>query len=120
MKKKILILEDDKINQKLVELYLIGSYDFNIVNSVEEAIDAVSGSEYNLIISDINLNSESDGLSFLKYLKSDIKFKHIPVVAYSGYIPPNICKEFHFDASISKPITKSDFLKTIADILEKH
>jgi len=120
MRKRILILEDDAINQKLIELYLIETYEFNMVSSVENAIEAISKSNYDLVITDLNLGSDKDGMSFLKYLKSDTKFKLIPIVAYSGYIPPNINNEFHFDESISKPITKADFLEKIATVLEKH
>ena len=119
MKKKILILEDDDINQELIELYLMDDYELKIVDSVAEAINAISSSKFDLVISDLNLgtDSKSDGLFFLQYIKSDIKFKHIPIVVYSGYVTPNIRNEFNFDACISKPITKSEFLKTIAGIL---
>ena len=121
MKQKILILEDDDINQELIQLYLIDDYELNIVSSVNEATDALSKSTYDLIISDLNLgnDNQSDGLSFLKYLRSDNRYKHIPVAAYSGYITPNIPNEYDFDVCISKPITKSEFLKTIADVLNK-
>lgn len=122
MKKKILALEDDDINQELIELYLMDDYEIKIVSSVAEAINAISESSYDLVISDLNLgtDSKSDGLFFLKYLRSDHKFKHIPIVAYSGYITPNMSNENDFDACISKPITKSDFLKTIANVIEQH
>ena len=44
MKKKILVLEDDEINQKLIELYLIDDYDITILGSVKEATKIVSAS----------------------------------------------------------------------------
>ena len=70
MKDRILILEDDKINQKLIELYLIDAYDIEIVDSVEEAIDAVSKSTFNLIISGLNLGdgTKDECIDFLKYI----------------------------------------------------
>ena len=51
MKKKILILEDDKIIQLLLGSYLNADYDTRIVGTLEDARHAVSNSNYDLIIS---------------------------------------------------------------------
>lgn len=120
MQKQILILEDDKINQELIKFYLNNQYKIKIVSSVTEAIHEVSSSNYDLVISDLILGADpkTNGLTFLKQLKSDSKYKHIPVVSYSAHTDPDLIKDF--DANISKPISKIDFMKRIESILEKN
>ena len=119
MKKKILILEDDKINQQLLGIYLKKDYETKIVGTVADATDAVLNSHYDLIISDCNLGnaSEGDGMDFLKFVQSNNLLKHIPVAIYSGYNHTDKSSEIKFSAYILKPITKSALLKTVNKIL---
>ena len=119
MRKKILILEDDKINQHLLGIYLKKDYETKIVGTVAEAMDEVLNSSYDLIISDLNLgnNADGDGSDFLKFVQSNKHLKHIPVAVYSGYEHPDKSKGIKLSAYISKPISKSDFLNTVSNIL---
>jgi CheY-like chemotaxis protein len=118
--KRILILEDDRINQELIRLYLHDEYDITIVNSVKEAMEAFDRSLFNLIITDLNLGSGSDGVDFLKHVRSLQLSRQIPVIAYSAYTNPSEARGIEFSAFISKPITKSDFLNRIKAIIEEN
>ncbi len=118
-KKKILILEDDEVNQELLNLYLSHDFDTKIVGSITDAIKSLEKTKYDLIISDIYLgnDSKSDGHDFLKQVRQNKKTSKIPIVAYTAYNSPSEETEFKFTTFISKPITKAEFLKTVKKLL---
>ena len=83
--KTILVIEDNKLNMKLVNgLVKIGKY------RMLEAIDAESGIELireqrpDLVLMDIQLPG-MDGLSATKIIKEDPDLKDIPIVALTSY-----------------------------------
>lgn len=119
MKKKILILEDDYVNQELLKIYLGNEYDLTVASSVMEAISALSAAQYNLIITDLNLGNDpkGDGVDFLKYVRSNTLTQKTPIAAYSAYNNPNDTNDIQFSAFIPKPINKSEFLAVVNRIL---
>lgn len=122
MKKRILILEDDNVNQELLRLYLKEHYDIDIVSSVAEAVEAIRTTSYDMVISDLYLGNDQQGggLDFLRLMRSSERTKNTPVVAYSAFNDPNDNNEIQFSAFIPKPINKADFLEIIRKILAEN
>lgn len=88
MKKiKILIVEDEAIIAKYLSLEL--EYDgFNVcayVGSAEEAIATAAKEQPDLILMDINLNGEMDGIEAMEKIGPDI-----PVIFMTGYSQKDI------------------------------
>ncbi|MCP6718015.1 MAG: response regulator [Patescibacteria group bacterium] len=85
LKKKILIVEDEKV---LAEMY----YDtfvkagFEVISAIEskEALEITKKEKPDLIILDLLLPRES-GLFFLKWLKKDLEIAAIPVIVFTNY-----------------------------------
>jgi CheY-like chemotaxis protein len=119
LKRKILILEDDSVNQELLRLYLDEEFDTFIVTSIEEGMEALGKQQYDLIISDIHLGNASSkgGIDFLKEVRANRNTSGIPIVAYTAFNNPNERSDVKFTTFIAKPITKADFLKTVKKIL---
>jgi two-component system phosphate regulon response regulator PhoB len=82
---KILIVEDDKeIGKILSEGFSSQGYKCHIVSSLSEAyIYLLSSSDLSLVILDLIL-PDGDGLELLKYLRSTLKFKNLPVIIISA------------------------------------
>jgi len=120
LKKKILVLEDDEVNQELLKLYLNNDYETKVVGSINDAVRALERAKFDLIISDIYLGNEAkhNGHDFLKQVRGNKKTAKIPIVAYTAFNDPNDSNELQFTTFISKPITKSEFLKTVKKILK--
>ena len=119
--KTILVIEDNKLNMKLVNgLVKIGKY------RMIEAIDAESGIELireqrpDLVLMDIQLPG-MDGLSATKIIKEDPELKDIPIVALTSYAMQGD-EEKALAAGctgyITKPIDTRNFLKTISQYLK--
>jgi two-component system phosphate regulon response regulator PhoB len=83
--KKILIVEDDKeIGKILSEGFSSQGYKCHIVSSLSEAYTyLLSSSDLSLVILDLIL-PDGDGLELLKYLRSTLKFKNLPVIIISA------------------------------------
>jgi CheY-like chemotaxis protein len=118
--KTILVIEDNKLNMKLVNgLVKIGKY------RMLEAIDAESGIQLireqrpDLVLMDIQLPG-MDGLSATKIIKEDPELKDIPIVALTSYAMQGD-KEKALAAGctgyITKPIDTRKFLETVSQYL---
>jgi len=120
---KILVIEDNKLNMKLVrDLLKIGKY------QVFEAVDAETGIELaqvhkpDLILMDIQLPG-INGLDATKILKEKTKFNSIPIIALTGCAMRGDKKKA-LDAGcvgyITKPIDTRAFLEKVAQFLNGH
>mgnify|MGYP001429372898 CR=1 FL=1 len=116
MKNKILIIEDDDLNMRLMN-DLLQAHGFEIFESKDgcKVIELVRLNRPNLIIMDILLPGIS-GLELLKRLRADEGVKNVPVLvvtalALSG--EKKLIRECGCDEYISKPISISHFLKTV-------
>ena len=119
-KNKVLVVEDNELNMKLVkDLLKIGKY------QVFEAIDAERGIQLarehqpNLILMDIQLPG-MNGLCAIKVMKEDDNLKDIPVVALTSHAMAGD-KDKAIKAGcigyITKPIDTRMFLKSISPYL---
>jgi CheY-like chemotaxis protein len=118
--KKILILEDDLVNQELLKLYLNGKFDVSVVSTFDEAIHLFLSQQFDLVITDIYLgnDSKSDGNDLLKTIREGTTNKAIPVVAYTAYDTIKNDTGYIFSSIISKPINMVDFINEIHRVLE--
>ncbi|MHA1681198.1 MAG: response regulator [Promethearchaeota archaeon] len=120
--KKILIIEDNEKNLKLMKLIL--------KKTQYEIFDAVNGQNGialalqiipDLIIMDIQMPI-LDGVDAMKIIKSDASTKNIPIIATTAYAMKGDRERFlnqGFDDYISKPIRIDDFLEKIKNKLKE-
>ena len=114
MKKKILITDDDEGVQDIFKLiFERAGYDV----SVQGDPFSIYENRYtrpDLFLLDRQLSGQ-DGLNVCRFLKSDDKTKHIPVIIVSA--SPGIktmAKEAGADDFIEKPFQMKDLLKVVA------
>lgn len=83
-KKTILIIDDKPTIAKIVSIYLSNDYNFIYFDSPIKAISWLQeGILPDLIITDLRM-PDMNGSDFLKYLKNNELFKHIPVIILSS------------------------------------
>lgn len=84
MKKIILIVEDTPdLLDNLTDGLTMANYEVWAASNVHEAFNYLSTAVPDLIITDLMM-SEIDGFEFARRIKSDPKFKAIPVIAFSA------------------------------------
>ncbi len=121
---KILIVEDDKVSQKLADSILSkNGYETLLAGSVEEAIKQVeTGGKICLTLLDIKL-PDQDGYSFQVYLKSKSQYKSIPVVmCSSSEDKESVMQSISLGAVgyLKKPIKSETLLPKIEEVLSKR
>ena len=117
MSKTVMIVEDNELNMKLFN-DLLESRGYRVIQTRNglEALDLARAHMPDLILMDIQL-PEVSGLVVTKWLKDDDQLAHIPVIAVTAFamkgdeepILQGGCEGY-----ISKPISVSHFLETIA------
>ncbi len=119
---KILIVEDNDINAKVLDLMLRGldfDYTTDFAENAEEALSVTENGKFDLVLMDINLgDGQMTGTEVMKLLKANEDYKSVPIYAVTCYSLPGDKEKFldaGFDKYIAKPINKELLLSEIQD-----
>jgi len=120
--KKILIVEDNEINMKLLRALLkIDNYKVIEKQDAIDIVDVAIKHKPDLIIMDLGL-PEIDGITATKMLKSHPQTCNIPVIAITAHVLDTYKEQCHkagFDGFICKPIDTKAVLETIRNCLSQ-
>jgi len=120
LNKKILIVEDNELNMMLfTELLEAHNYIILKTHDGMEALKIARDRKPDLILMDLQL-PEVSGLEVVKWIKEDDNSKSIPVIAMTAFAmkgDEEKVREGGCEAWIAKPISVSQFLNTIQNIL---
>jgi len=105
---KILLVEDNPVNQKLaVALLEKEDYPVKLVTNGVQAVQAVHDDDYNLILMDVQM-PEMDGFDATREIRaSETEGKHIPIIAMTAHAMEGDrerCLESGMDDYLSKPL----------------
>lgn len=115
--KKILIAEDNEMNQLVVctSLDFIG-LQYDIVNDGTEAVDAMQKNDYDLILMDINMPI-MDGIEATKKIREN-HIQKIPIIALTANAMEGASKTY-LEAGMNDCLTKPFVEEELFEILEK-
>jgi len=120
MKEKILIVEDNPQNMRLIEMVLKAKgYALLKATDGEEALDVALRKRPDLILMDIQLPKLS-GLEVTRRLRKTSAFSHIPIIAITAYAMKGDKEkviESGCDAYLSKPFHTHELTEVIAGML---
>ena len=117
--KRVLVVENDPLNQILMKLYLDKfGFDISVVDDGQEAIERVDEDEFDLIFMDIRM-PRVNGFQATGIIKE--KGLITPVIAMTADVADGgerRCLEAGCDAFLSKPIIKKDLHKILEQFLD--
>jgi two-component system, cell cycle response regulator DivK len=120
--KRILVVEDNKLDMRLLKDILEGSgYETLQAADGLEAIDLAFASLPDLILMDIQL-PEISGLEVTRRLRGDDRSRRIPIVAVTAFAMgwhEREALDSGCDAYLSKPISVLGFLNTVESFLSR-
>jgi two-component system, cell cycle response regulator DivK len=119
--KKILIVEDNEKNMKLVRDILRhqGHATLEAVNGLD-GVRLAEQEHPDLVLMDIQL-PDIDGIEALVRIRKDVSLDAIPVLAVSASVMPDDQQKIissGFDAFITKPINLKQFVETVQRFLQ--
>ncbi len=121
MPKKILIVEDNESNMKLIQdLMEAQGYDTLQTRDGMEALSLAHQHQPDLILMDIQLPGVS-GLEVTKWIKEDENLSSIPVIAVTAFAmkgDEERIRDGGCEAYIAKPISVNTFIDTVKQFLD--
>ena len=123
MKEKILIVEDNPQNMKLIEM-ILRARDYTLLKATdgEEALDMAMKERPDLIIMDVWL-PKMDGLEVTRRLRETPAFSRTPIIGVTAYAMKGDRErviESGCDAYLSKPINTRELPEVIAEMLARR
>lgn len=120
--KRILYVEDDKINALVVSKFLEPYYAIEVAVSQVEALEKVVASNFDLYILDISLGHEDeDGVVLMRKLRelpNGKDKKYIVLTAHALREDEAKYLELGFDSYLAKPIERKKLLSTVQSFIE--
>ena len=122
-KMKLLILDDDEISR----FYISYVYKYNaIVDTAEDAESAIIKATnifYDVVILDIGLKGELNGIDVLKEIRKLPGYDKVPIIAFTAFAMAGDKEKFlseGFDDYLAKPIIKEDLFAMVDKNLQKY
>ncbi|MBN1199583.1 MAG: PAS domain S-box protein [Bacteroidales bacterium] len=116
----ILVVEDNPDNVELLTAYLQEKYQISVALDGKNALALADQIQFDLILMDINLGPDMNGLDVTRIIRKKPGYDHIPVIAVTGYTNASDKNEI-FQAGCShylgKPFTKEQLLEKIKEAL---
>ncbi len=123
MKEKILIVEDNLLHTKLIEMTLrTKNYTLLKATDGEKALDMAIRERPDLIIMDLNLPGMT-GFEVTKKLRENPAFRHTPIITLTAYAMRGDRErviESGCDMYMTKPINTRELPRVIAEMLSQR
>lgn len=115
IKLKILIVEDDAIIAQLIEHHLLdfGHHVLDIVHNSEKALDKIANLEPDLVLLDVNILGERDGIEIAEIMQEKYDIPYIFLTALSDPSTLDRAQKLEPIGYIVKPFKESDLLAAI-------
>ncbi|OZI07688.1 two-component system response regulator [Siphonobacter sp. BAB-5385] len=121
-KSTILILDDEPMTRKVLQLCLNKEFDTIIKDDGMSGMSYIeTGSPVDLVIADLNM-PHLNGKEFLKVLRGSNLFGHIPVIILSGSEESNDriqCLELGADDFMTKPFNPLEIIAKVKAVLRR-
>lgn len=121
-KPRILITEDDIENQRFLKMFLGRNFIADICDSDVSLYEHLNSREYDVILMDISLKGNKNGLELTRELKSNLKYKNIPIVCLTAHAfkkDYDNAMKAGVDIFLTKPVDNHILLQTLLDAAHK-
>jgi CheY-like chemotaxis protein len=121
-KPRLLIVEDDKENQKFLSIFLRKIFEFDICDSAESVYLKLRERKYDIILMDISLKGTKDGLQITRELRSNPEYQNMPIVGLSAHAFQKDKENAYkagVDIFITKPVRGHILIESLATVLKQ-
>ncbi|MFD1605567.1 response regulator [Flavobacterium artemisiae] len=119
---KILLCEDNVLNQKLVRSVMNNfGFELDIASNGEEGIELLKTKEYDLVLMDLQMPVK-DGYQTTEYIRNEMKLP-IPIIAMTAHSlvgEQERCFKVGMNAYVPKPFKQPVLLKAIKTVMTKE
>ncbi len=115
-----LIIEDDKSTSKMMYYYLRDDYESRFAESVIAAREILNTEPVDIILVDLSLIGEEDGLDLVRELRQQKKWESLPIIATTAHAflsDREQCLNAGCNDYLAKPIKREKLLKKMDALL---
>ena len=119
---KLLYVEDDKIAYDIVKRFLKNHYNIILAKDGIEGIVKAKNIKFDIILMDIDLKFQPDGIELTKHIRKLENYKPVPIIAVSAYTVSDNKKKYlesGFTSYLAKPFTKNELIGTLDNVLNQ-
>jgi len=118
---QILVVEDEIVHQKYIRYILNDDYKLTFAGSGAEAIEITSNNRFHLIIMDINLGKDMNGMEVVEKIRQQEGYDQTPVIAATANVMKGHRELFlsrGFTHYLAKPYSSKDLKGMVDGILK--
>ncbi len=122
IKPRILITEDDSENQRFLRMFLQKNFVVDICDSDVTFYEKLSANKYDVILMDISLKGNKNGLELTRELKANPDFRSIPIVCLTAHaFKKDVENALNagVDIFLTKPVDNHILMDTLLDAANK-
>ncbi len=114
----VLVVEDDTVNQGFIRAIVnrVGKMNPFCVDNAAEALKVLENEKVDLILMDISLRGEMNGLELTKLLRKNDKYKDLPIIAVTAHAFPTdrqVTIEAGCNDYLAKPFSSQELIDKI-------
>lgn len=117
----ILVVDDYSVSQRLLRQILQnGGYLVDVAQDGFQALEQIEATAFDLVMLDVSM-PRMDGLQVLSHLRSDERFKTLPIVMLTASGDDQVretAKKTGANAFLTKPSSSTEVLSTIKMLLQ--
>jgi two-component system sensor histidine kinase BarA len=121
-KPKILVTEDDYENQKFLEMFLRRKFEVSICDSEQSFYDHLKKNKFDVILMDISLRGNKNGLELTRELRKIKGYEHVPIICLSAHAfkkDRENALDAGVDVFLTKPVENHVLMNTLVESLNK-
>jgi CheY-like chemotaxis protein len=115
----LLVVEDDEQSQNYMRAILSKEHDLEVVDNANDAWSALTGKRYDLVLMDISLAGDEDGLQLTQRIRQERKISNVPVVALTAHAFPRD-KQRSIEAGCNDYMTKPFQREALKALISKY
>lgn len=123
LKPKLLVVEDDIENQKLIETYLKRKFEISVCDSEETFNEQLNKNNFEVFLVDISLRGPKNGLQLVTELRQSKQYSNAPIICISAHVFPKD-RQNAFDAGVDeflpRPIRNEDMMSAIIKVYNRR
>lgn len=119
-KMNVLVVEDDPNSQKLAGFTLKNDFTLFFAESVVEAKEQLIIHDIQLILLDLSLKGDEDGLDLARFVRSDPRWQLTPIVALTAHAftsDRDRCIDAGCNDFMTKPFQRLELMETISKLI---
>jgi PAS domain S-box-containing protein len=120
---RVLVVDDDEETRNYMAILLGKKYAPSLAPGADEALGVLANGGADIVLMDVSLGGNEDGLALTKRIRSDGRWRNLPIIALTAHAFPAdrlAMLEAGCDDYLAKPFNPRDLVAKISTLLSRR